>query len=120
LRSAGGRAIKTTVEQTLMRGLRPHFRVFVRGCLDLPAGVNKGSLATQFVRGFPTEALPSALRNRRCQILIALRNNHAVGWPHAAMRGWTSRPMAHRNAAISRAIAVVTTVWRLPAAISRR
>jgi hypothetical protein len=41
LRIARDRAVKTTVEQTLMRGLVPHFRVFVRGCLYLPAGVDE-------------------------------------------------------------------------------
>jgi hypothetical protein len=41
--------------------------VFVRGCLDLLAGVNDTSSATQFGRGFPTEALPPVLRNHRCQ-----------------------------------------------------
>ncbi|MCA1409437.1 hypothetical protein I6F19_34165 [Ensifer sp. BRP08] len=40
LRRAGDRALKTTVEQTLMRVLNTHFRVFVLGCLDLPAGVD--------------------------------------------------------------------------------
>ena len=37
-----------------------------------------------------------------------------------AGRGSISCPIAQRKAAISRAIAVVTTVWRLPAAISLR
>ena len=41
--------------------------MFVRGCLDLLAGVDEGSSATQFFRGFPTEALPPVLRNHRYQ-----------------------------------------------------
>jgi hypothetical protein len=45
-------SLKTTVEQTLMRGLDTAFPLFVRGCLYLPAGVDLGS-ATQFIRGFP-------------------------------------------------------------------
>ena len=49
-----------------------------------------------------------------------LRNGPEAVRAHAAELGLTSRPIAHRNAAISRAMAVVTTVWRLPAAISRR
>ena len=35
--------------------------MFVRGCLDLPAGVDERSSATQYLRGFPTGALPPAL-----------------------------------------------------------
>ncbi len=34
-------SLKTTVEQTLMRGLMTAFPLFVRGCLDLPAGVDQ-------------------------------------------------------------------------------
>jgi len=49
-----------------------------------------------------------------------LRHGPEAVRAHAAELGLTSRPIAHRNAAISRAMAVVTTVWRLPAAISRR
>ena len=49
-----------------------------------------------------------------------LRNDRELVRLYAAERGSISRPIAHRKAAISRAIAVVTTVWRLPAAISRR
>jgi hypothetical protein len=35
--------------------------VFARDCLDLSAGVNERSSATQFIQGFPTEALPPVL-----------------------------------------------------------
>jgi hypothetical protein len=42
--------------------------LFVRGCLDLPAGVDEGSSATQFIRGFPTEVLSPASRNSRSQL----------------------------------------------------
>lgn len=69
LRGAGGRTDKTTVEQTLMRGLGTAFPLFVRGCLDLPTGVDDLSSATQFIRGFPTEVLPPAPRNRDCQFI---------------------------------------------------
>jgi len=41
--------------------------MFVRGCLDLPTGIDDVSSATQFIRGFPTEGLPPASRNRDCQ-----------------------------------------------------
>ena len=41
LRIAGDRTVKTTVEQTLIRGLVTAFPLFVRGCLDLPAGVDE-------------------------------------------------------------------------------
>ena len=53
------------------------------------------------------------------QVDRTLRGTEVVR-AQAATLGLTSRPIAHRKAAISRAMAVVTTVWRLPAAISRR
>jgi hypothetical protein len=71
LRIAGDRTVKTTVEQTLIRGLVTAFPLFVRGCLDLPAGVDEESSATQFIRGFPTEALSPALRNSGCQFTLS-------------------------------------------------
>jgi hypothetical protein len=37
--------------------------LFVRGRLDLPAGVDERPSATQFIRGFPTEVLSPAVRN---------------------------------------------------------
>jgi hypothetical protein len=39
---------------------------------------------------------------------------------YAAELGATSRPIAQKKADISRAIAVVTKVWRFPVAINRR
>src|SRR3954447_3041966 len=52
-------------EWSACAGWSPQFRVFVRGCLDLPAGVDDDHRPHSLLRGFPTEALPPALRKRR-------------------------------------------------------
>jgi hypothetical protein len=73
VRTASSRRINALrrPQQTLMRGLDTAFPLFVRGCLYLPAGVDLGS-ATQFIRGFPTEALSPAPRNREGGVLDAI------------------------------------------------
>src|SRR3712207_5359417 len=52
LRSAGGRAAETTLSRLLSAGWLPHTRGFVRGCLDLPAGVD-ACRPHSSPRGFP-------------------------------------------------------------------
>jgi DDE superfamily endonuclease len=89
------------------------------------ASADVGRPATQFARGFPTGAPPAAPRSRdvvavRSALPGGVGRAEAAVRDQAAGRGSICRPIAHRKAAISRAIAVVTTVWRLPAAVSRR
>ncbi len=72
----------------------------------------------------PTGALPPAVRNGmsdcECSPPGRLMDADPAVVDQAAGCGSTSRPIAHRKADISRAIATVTTVWRLPLAISLR
>lgn len=80
--------------------------------------------ATQFVREFPTGALPPALHNND----VGPNGAPVLSWDEAFVDivadqvawGSTSRPIAQRKAAISRAIATVTTDWRFPRAMSLR
>ena len=78
-------------------------------------------------REFPT-VVPSPALHNDCRSLLALIPS---AWTHTQGRrcyvlcgltgaGFTSRAMAQRKAAISRAIAVITTVLRFPFAVSRR
>src|SRR3954453_22778579 len=101
--------LRRRLSRLLCAGWAPHFRVFVRGCLDLPAGVDDDHRPHSWLRGLPTEALPPARRKRSCQSTwIGPSVRDWGGLTYAAGLGLTSRPIAHRNAAISRAMAVVT------------
>ena len=53
-------------EQTLMRGLVTAFPCVRPGLPRSASGRRRRASATQFIRGFPTEALPPALRNCLC------------------------------------------------------
>ena len=65
----------------------------------------------------PGLALTSPTRRR---IIIRLTQGLWLDLAHEATTGGTSRAIAHRKAAISRAIAVVVTVFSLPADVNRR
>jgi hypothetical protein len=67
LRGAGDRAVKTTVEQTLMRGLATAFPCVRPGLPRSASGRQGRASAPHFLRGVPTEALPPALRNCFCR-----------------------------------------------------
>jgi hypothetical protein len=96
--------------QALIRGLGTAFPLFVWGCLVVcPTGVD---------RSRPT--ILSRIPHRG----LCLQRFTAAVWfvtctGQAAFTGGTSCPIAQRNAAISRAIAVVATVLSLPRARSR-
>ena len=76
--------------------------------------------ATKRTRGFSTGALPPSLHiSARLKLEVLL----LVCWRlrfQACAAGDTSRPIAHKKAAISRAIAVTATVLVLPAMMSLR
>jgi hypothetical protein len=79
--------------------------------------------ATQFSRGFPSVAPSPAMRRNRGRVLfgVDLLALVCAALPsQPAKRGATCWPIAHRKAAISRAMAVVTRHGFLPAAMSRR
>ena len=120
LRSTGGRAIKTTVEQTLMRGLVTAFPCVRPGLPRSASGHRRLCVGHTVGR----EGSPLRLCPQHCATadVIGERASSVLqgGESQTAGRGSISRPIAQRKAAISRAIAVVTTVWRLPAAINLR
>src|SRR3954471_12868497 len=90
-RGAGGRAVKTTVEQTLMRGLVTAFPCVRPGLPRSASGVDDDHRPHNFLRGFPSEALPPALRNRRCQFTwIGPSARDWGGSTYAAGRGSTA------------------------------
>ena len=62
----------------------------------------------------------SAQQQISIQVDTTLLDECNLALPYAAEHGCTSWPIAHRKAAISRAIAVVIKVWRFPAAINLR
>ena len=55
-----------------------------------------------------------------CPLALEGQRRRQTASDQPARCGMTSCPIAHRKADISRAIATVTTVWRLPLASSRR
>src|ERR671911_2683143 len=117
LRGAGDRAVKTTVEQTLMRGLATACPCVRPGLPRSASGRQGRASAPQFLRGFPTEALPPALRNGFCRSKL-------IGDPPPRRGARSTSGRARLNRVTDRpekgchfaAIAVVTRVWRLPSA----
>src|SRR5215213_9056742 len=65
-------------EQTLMRGLVTAFPCVRPGLPRSASGRRRRASATQFIRGFPTEALPPALRNCLCPSHLRFGNEHTV------------------------------------------
>src|SRR3954453_5857206 len=72
--------LRRRLSRLLCAGWSPHFRVFVRGCLDLPAGVDDDHRPHNWSRGLPTEALPPALRNHRCQLVLMRTSAMVLRW----------------------------------------
>lgn len=100
---------------------------FRPGLIPLLRRASAQSWPPSVAREFPTVGLSPALHNiclRSGGILLNQYRRIGVpeGYPFAALSGIgsTSRAIAHRNAAISRASAVTATVLRLPFAIRRR
>ena len=97
---------ETTVDQALIRGLVTAFRSRLGAFLGLEDGRRARSPATSLVTGVPDLSCSAP----------ALHSEREV----ARYAGATSRPIAHRKAAISRAIAATTTGGFLPTALRRR
>ena len=105
-----------------MRGLDTAFPC-VRLGLPRSASGRRLISATQLSSRIPSGALPPAMRNGMSVVSVFLPlkfNGGAVASDQPARCGMTSCPIAHKKADISRAIATVTTVWRLPLAMSLR
>jgi hypothetical protein len=115
---AGAEGVKTTVHQTLIRGLGTAGPLSVSS-LPSPSFGHEAMMRLQDRISPP----PRTPKGCSCG---ALRPRHWLqklysGNSYAAIRtGSTSRAIAHTNAAISRAIAVVTTFLHLPFAASLR
>lgn len=102
-----GWSSETTVDQTLIRGLGTGLP-----CLRLGAvlGLEGGRRAHRLGHITSDGSSPPWPHPQHC----------AAGWVETGYDGATSRPMAHKKAAISRAIAATTTGGFLPAALRRR
>jgi hypothetical protein len=116
-----GAALKTTVEQTLIRGLATAGPCSVSG---LPRSRSGTSVTGPIVdhEGSPPCAAPGHARSCsgvRSALLLA---GGLGGWSAQAVAplGWTCHAIAQAKAAISRATAVVTRLTFLPFATSRR
>src|SRR5216684_4224104 len=110
LHRAGGGALETTVDQALIRGLGTVLPCFVSGlfrCLEGGRRAGPGHVARSGVplRGSASSAVQSNAVGLRQPVQV----NGSI---------WCA--MAQRNAAISRAIAAMTTGVFLPAAVRRR
>ena len=120
VRRAGDRTRRRRLNKLSCAGWIPHDRGFVSG---LPHSRERASIrrsAHNRPGGFPTVALPPALRICGFVALSRFPRVAPFGRCAHARSGWASRAIAQINPTISRAIMVVTTTFGLPAAAKRR